>query len=1768
MIRRVLRHSVGFAVWAGVFGVTISWTLVSAEPVDVSTAQRVGANFAQTEHRRAAAREAMEAQQAAPVSAEPVALTDPDTRQTVAYVVPLNPGGFVVTSADTDITPVVVVSLTGTFPFQEHPENHLLYMVRTDMALRLQARAETPAAQLAANRAEWQTLLAGGGGDAASGTDGQTWGPFLTTSWNQSGFYNDYCPDDPRTEPGLHTDDGRCVTGCVATAMGQIINYWKHPSSVTFTAADDYTSRNDPGDGRGERVIPISAATANIPSIVYTSISNDTIARLLYACGVSVRMNYSDAGSAASTSSVGEVLKAKWSYPSGAWVSSTDSGLYTLLSANMRKYAPCQLSIGTSMSGSGHSIVCDGYRDSDGRYHLNFGWSGSSDGWYSLPSGMPAGYSVVRGAVLDIAPPLPPVIVDRSTRKAFEGRTYSERPTLLQGTPPITWALVAGPSGMTIDPNIGVVRWSDPGPVGSEHSVTVRATNALGSDEATWTVRVYKQTKRFAVLAGVSDYMIIDGLSYCDDDVRDLRDALIKDPGWDPNNIAVLIDRDASKAGIRSAIEAMGAKAGPDDQCLFFFSGHGSYTSDRPPLDETDGYDETICPYDTSPADPNSEIRDDELGDWIGALPTRNVIVILDTCYSGGAIKAPLPEGAAIKTINPDGPPPAPGDGFAADLKAIRGVDKDVDDVTGVVVLTACDDWELSSESSQLKNGVFTYYLLDAISNANADTSRNGMLSAEEAHRYLLPLVLTQTYAWQTPQLYDGNGTAEAEFTLSAYQAPIIIPIPDRSVRTGQSYTESPKLLYGITPVMWSLAAGPDGMTVNSTNGKVTWAEPGPVDSVHTVTLLAQNEIGVGEMTWTVYVQTPPIIAAIPDQSIMIGQPYTYTPTLTSGSPPVTWSMVLPPAGMTIDPNSGQINWPQPTSNGSPFTLKVRATNGVGSNEASWTLSVKAAPSIASMADEPNVPVGAYYTRTLRLLEGSPTITWTKVSGPGGLEINAVRGVVSWPKPGPPDTVHEVRVRAENDVGSHEIAWRIGVVLPPGKPVIDAIANQTAIVGQPFALQPILKQGTKPITWSLVEPHACPAGLTIDPNSGAVNWPNPGLMGDVYTITIRAANSEGFSDLSWQVSVVPPMGPPKIAAISDRALLVGANYVEHVRLDQGTLPVQWSLVSGPARMTIDPNGVVRWSGATQTGSPFTVTVRASNDEGQDQTSWLVRVMTAPVIAPVANKVAVVGQPYTDPLQLSQGGLPVTWSLVSAPAGMTIDATSGTVTWSNPVAAGSPFTVIARATNDVGWSDASWQVSVKAPPIIRTIQDQTVTAGLQYAFTPMLEQGTAPVTWSLVVRPTGMTVNSNSGAVTWPLPIVTGSPHSITLRARNAQGQHERTWLLTVTEPPMAPEIRDIPDQTLELNQPYVGPEVVLTQGTRPVTWSLVRGPAGMTVDPATGAVAWSAPTTVGSPFLVCIRAENAVGGAEKTWRVTVKPPMAETTLGVTPTDVGLRFVVDGQSYYGVQKFNWQAGGAHQLSVPTPQFGTDGLRYTFESWSDGGGTADRTLVVGSAGTLTARMRGLSITDMTITGPASVQANAVGQYRCEATWNTGAKGDVTSEVQWRVSSDTAATIGAGGVLTARNVPADCPCEIIAAYAKDGISKSVRMTVTILKVSQTCTLTVGTSPAGATAPVRSIHNRGEQVSVFVPEPPQDGMTFVGWSGAGSGTSNPLVLTLNGDTEVVAVFTKSSDGSSGSLVPSTCGVGASFALACCLGGMLILGGTRPRSRRVHRDA
>lgn len=328
------------------------------------------------------------------------------------YFAALQPQGFVAISANSDIFPILAYSFRNNLELEE--KNLIYFMLKKDVALRLDYFKENRTAA-EKNHKIWNDYIS----NQFSKRDFQQWPAagstptdgWVETQWNQSGVYNSFCPID--------NSDERSVVGCVATAMAMIIDFHKYIGSVSFNDDNDDYSQNgiDIDNHYEDRDFPsfpeLNDYLVDLGNH-YSSgsdLTNDDKAALSFACGVSVEMWYSSTGSGAWTEEVATALQNKFDYESAEWEDNNGSYFYTQLSNEMINMRPAEMSIYTSGWNNGHAIICDGY-NTDDYYHLNYGWGTSNNTcWYFLPEGMPANYSIIGGAVMNIEGGLAPIYV-------------------------------------------------------------------------------------------------------------------------------------------------------------------------------------------------------------------------------------------------------------------------------------------------------------------------------------------------------------------------------------------------------------------------------------------------------------------------------------------------------------------------------------------------------------------------------------------------------------------------------------------------------------------------------------------------------------------------------------------------------------------------------------------------------------------------------------------------------------------------------------------------------------------------------------------------------------------------------------------------------------------------------------------------------------------------------------------------------------------------------------------------------------------------------------------------------------------------------------------------------------------------------------------------------------------------------------------------------------------------------------------------------------
>ena len=328
------------------------------------------------------------------------------------YVFNINAGqGFVIVAGDDVVLPVLGYSDESSFTAENMPLNIAEWLEGYEDQIRFAVEQQLkPTPEIESG---WSSLINGTVTESAlKGVQGVN--PLVQTQWDQSPVYNDLCPYDNQFAD-------RTVTGCVATAMAQVMKFYNYPpTGIGFHSYNHQKygtlSANFASTQYNWSAMPNSVTTAN-----------PAVATLMYHCGVGVNMQYnvgSQGGSGAYVISSGSpwtncaeyAMKTYFGYAASMQglqrTNFTEAQWIALLKTELNAGRP--MVYAGDGTGGGHCFVCDGYNDSD-YFHFNWGWSGNSDGYFLINAlnpgatgtgGGTGGFNSGQEAITGIRPPM------------------------------------------------------------------------------------------------------------------------------------------------------------------------------------------------------------------------------------------------------------------------------------------------------------------------------------------------------------------------------------------------------------------------------------------------------------------------------------------------------------------------------------------------------------------------------------------------------------------------------------------------------------------------------------------------------------------------------------------------------------------------------------------------------------------------------------------------------------------------------------------------------------------------------------------------------------------------------------------------------------------------------------------------------------------------------------------------------------------------------------------------------------------------------------------------------------------------------------------------------------------------------------------------------------------------------------------------------------------------------------------------------------------
>lgn len=293
--------------------------------------------------------------------------------------------GFTIVSGDDRMPEVVGYSAQGTYDPDHLPANYVGFMKAYQETVEALLKGDAQVSRGLAEVRQWRAERAGTAAVA----------PLLDgIKWDQREPYNNMCP--------LYNGTNRSVTGCVASAMAQVMMYYRYPEKLKSTI-ESYTTK-----AYGINIPAIySGATYDWDNMLpdysksdYNSAQADAVAKLMYHCGAAVKMDYGPSSRANVTPTI---LATYFGYDADLMQDLTRTVFtlqqwMTLIDNELKAKRPILYS--GQASDEGHEFVCDG-SDGKGLYHINWGWGGYQDGYFDLTILQPTKGGAGSGSAVD-----------------------------------------------------------------------------------------------------------------------------------------------------------------------------------------------------------------------------------------------------------------------------------------------------------------------------------------------------------------------------------------------------------------------------------------------------------------------------------------------------------------------------------------------------------------------------------------------------------------------------------------------------------------------------------------------------------------------------------------------------------------------------------------------------------------------------------------------------------------------------------------------------------------------------------------------------------------------------------------------------------------------------------------------------------------------------------------------------------------------------------------------------------------------------------------------------------------------------------------------------------------------------------------------------------------------------------------------------------------------------------------------------------------------
>lgn len=595
----------------------------------------------------------------------------------------------------------------------------------------------------------------------------------------------------------------------------------------------------------------------------------------------------------------------------------------------------------------------------------------------------------------------------------------------------------------------------------------------------------------------------------------------------------------------------------------------------------------------------------------------------------------------------------------------------------------------------------------------------------------------------------------------------------------------------------------------------------------------------------------------------------------------IAYDLSLAPEGMAINPSTGLVAWRPNISQvgGHPVILRATAADGsISLHDFTVTVTTPNTPPVivSSAPVVGYVGKGFAYDLIAQDAEGE-SIAFVLANGPTNATLDPDSGQLRWtPSAGDIDDV-DFTVVARDASGAASIQHfnvSIEADQPGAMPFDITPPRQNVGLGQNYASRVLgVDQLNRPLSWTKT---SGPASLTVNEN-GEISWTAGASDLGPNTIELTATNVDGETEgYSFTINVAgqPVLNAPEIVSEPTLSTIIGASYSYDVEVqDTEDNLFAFTLLEAPLGMSIDASrGTIRWTPAADQSGETNITIEATDPDGLTATQTfklsVSRFGGPPIITSTPPTEVNIGGTYLYSVVAEDAeGDPLTYRLLTAPAGVSIVETTGEISWTPTTDQLGQQEIVIEVSDGVGGATTQafailvGDGIINDAPMIESTAPRFGAVGSDYSYQVVANdpEGTA-LSFALSRGPDGMTI-SDSGLLSWTPADGQEGKFVVTIRVTDAGGATSlESFELDILAENRDPVISSTAPTAVTKGVTLQYDVLVNDADLDPITFELLNAPAGASIN-AFGQITWDTTESSLGTFDFEVGVSDPRGGA-------------------------------------------------------------------------------------------------------------------------------------------------------------------------------------------------------------------------------------------------------------------------------------------------------------------